>query len=236
MKEPFAGDQKHLDHFLLNYEKVVIDALLPRVPLWLNTAHLTLMTILWAVGVILFGFLATHSMNWLWGFSICIFFQHITDMLDGAVGRSRNTGLIKWGFYMDHFLDYIFMCAMVIGYSFILPSSYAPFVLLCLTLVGGFMVHTFLDFGITNDFKISFNRFGVSEIRYVFIIFNMALMTFGKDLFIKILPYFIVGFGIALFTIVYKSQQLYQRMDMDLLRQKRIEKWKKKKMLTEEYV
>jgi phosphatidylglycerophosphate synthase len=30
-----------------------------------------------------------------------IVFQYITDLLDGEIGRKRNTGLIKWGFYMD---------------------------------------------------------------------------------------------------------------------------------------
>ena len=104
-------------------------------------------------------------------------------MLDGEVGRSRNSGLIKWGFYMDHFLDYIFLCAIIIGYSFLLPSTYFFLTLLCLTFTAGFMVHAFMDFAITNNFKISCNQFGVSEMRWVLILFNILLMILGKGLF-----------------------------------------------------
>jgi hypothetical protein len=36
--------------------------------------------------------------------------QWFTDCLDGALGRYRDTGIPKWGYYMDHFLDFVFMC------------------------------------------------------------------------------------------------------------------------------
>ena len=104
----FAGDKKELVHFLAPLEKKFIDAACAYIPLQIGTVHLTLMTILWSGGIVMAGYLARTDMRWLWLFSVCIFLQYVTDMLDGAVGRMRNTGLIKWGFYMDHFLDYIF--------------------------------------------------------------------------------------------------------------------------------
>ncbi len=211
--ESFAGGKKQLNHFLLFYEQKIINALLPRVPLWLGTVELTLMTLAWAAGVVVCGSLADGDIRWLWAFNACIFLQHITDMLDGAVGRARNTGFIKWGFYVDHILDYVFLCAIVAGYSFLLPSSYAFLVLLCLAISGGFMVHVFLDFAITNDFKISFNRFGVSEIRYVLIVFNIALIFFGKELFINVFPFIVSLFFIALCVVVYESQKNYRFAD-----------------------
>ena len=158
-----------------------LKAALPWVPQQVSTVHLTLMTIAWSVGVIIAGYLSQGDMRWLWLFNICIFMQYVTDMLDGQVGRSRNTGLIKWGFYMDHFLDYIFLSSIVMGYSFLLPSSYFFLTLLCLTFTAGFMVHTFMDFSITNNFKISCNQFGVSEMRWVLILFNILLMFLVKD-------------------------------------------------------
>jgi phosphatidylglycerophosphate synthase len=108
-KQTFAGDKKHLIHCLAPLEKRIIAALLPKVPMNVTTVHLTLCTLLWSAGVITAGALAVVDMRWLWLFSACIVLQHVTDMLDGAVGRARNTGLIKWGFYMDHFLDYVFL-------------------------------------------------------------------------------------------------------------------------------
>ena len=146
-------------------------------------------------------------------FSACIFLQYVTDMLDGAVGRLRHTGLIKWGFYMDHFLDYIFLCSVVVGYSFLLPLSYFPLVLLCLVVSAGFMVHVFLDFSITNDFKISCNQFGVSETRMVFILFNIALMAFGKQLLAGIFPFFVAVSAAALVFLVFTAQKTYRHID-----------------------
>ena len=53
----------------------------------------------------------------LWFVSLMIVLQYLTDLFDGEVGRQRNTGLIKWGFYMDHFLDYLFLSSLVfVGY------------------------------------------------------------------------------------------------------------------------
>lgn len=220
MSEEFTGDKKRLNHFLLNYERKIIAACLPLVPSWISTVHLTLMTILWSAGVVFFGYLSNCDIRWLWAFSVCIFFQHITDMLDGEVGRMRRTGLIEWGFYADHFLDYVFLCAIVIGYSFLLPPVYSLLVLLHLAVTGGFMIHVFLDFAITKDFKISFNRFGVSEIRYALIFLNVLLIFFGKELFIKIFPLIVSICFLGLVFLVYKSQKIYRIMDMNRLGQK----------------
>ncbi len=220
MSEHFSGDQKHLDHFLRSYEKKLISTFLPLVPAWMSTVHLTLMTFLWAALVVFLGYLSAKNIHWLWGSSACIFFQHITDMLDGEIGRVRNEGLVKWGFYMDHFLDYVFTCAIIAGYLFLLPSEYFPLVLLCFAVTGGFMVHTLMDFSITGDFKISFNRVGVAEARYFLIVLNTALIVFGKELFVAVFPFIVLFSGVALGVIVYQSQKMYARFDKNVLAHK----------------
>jgi phosphatidylglycerophosphate synthase len=212
-EQTFNGDKKHLVHFLVPYEKKFLKAALPWVPGQVSTVHLTLMTIAWSIGVIIAGYLSQGDIRWLWMFSACILMQYVTDMLDGQVGRSRNTGLIKWGFYMDHFLDYIFLCSIVMGYSFLLPSSYFFLTLLGLTFITGFMIHTFMDFSITNNFKISCNQFGVSEMRAVLIISNLVLMVAGKGLLIQIFPFFVGASFIGLCLLVYTSQKTYRHID-----------------------
>ncbi len=210
----FRGDKKELVHFLVPYEKEFIDAALPFIPPQISTAHLTLMTLFWSGGIVMAGYMARADMRWLWLFSVCIFLQYITDMLDGAVGRVRNTGLIKWGFYMDHFLDYVFLSAIVIGYSFLLPPSYSLWSLFALAFSAGFMVHTLMDFAITNHFKISYSHFGVSEARLVLIIFNIILIILGPGILIHMFPFFVGALFIALCTIVYRSQKSYAHIDV----------------------
>lgn len=211
--QPFNGDLKHLDHFLLSFEQKVIAFLLPKVPLWLGTVQLTLMTLVWSAGVIAFGYYAAQDIRWLWMFNLCVVFQYITDMLDGAVGRARNTGLVKWGFYADHFLDYVFVCSIVIGYSCLLPEKQHFLVLVCLSLAGGLMAHTFLDFGITNAYKISYFRIGVSELRGFVVVFNIAVISFGKKMLALVFPYVVAGLFLVLAVIVYRSQIGYRAMD-----------------------
>ncbi len=212
-KNIFTGDKKHLIHFLVPYEKKLIDGLLPLVPLQLGTAQLTLMTILWSIGVIATGYLAQKNIQWLWGFSACILAQYVSDMLDGAVGRMRNTGLIKWGFYMDHFLDYVFLSSIIIGYSFLLPASYGFWTLACLACSAGFMMHVLMDFSITGNFKISCNYFGVSEARLTLVIFNTILIFAGQAILVNIFPFFVVATFAALVITVYACQKVYRHID-----------------------
>ena len=220
MENRLTGDRKRLDHFLLGYETKLLSAFLPLVPTWMGTVQLTLLTFVWAALVIFSGRLAAGNIQWLWGFSACIFVQHITDMLDGEIGRRRNTGLIKWGFYMDHFLDYAFTCAVIAGYSFLLPWVYLPWVVLCLAASGGFMVHTLMDLSITGDFKISFNRVGVAEVRYFLIVLNTALIVFGAGLFAVVFPFIVLASCVALAAVVYKSQKTYALLDKNALKTK----------------
>lgn len=115
-EEKFAGDKK--ETFVsptAALEKRFVTYWTPRIPQWLETYHLTLMTIVWSAGVLLFGWLAREDPRWLWPSSGMIFLQWLTDCFDGSVGRHRKTGLKLWGFYMDHLLDYFFMGSVFVG-------------------------------------------------------------------------------------------------------------------------
>ncbi|MBL8014227.1 MAG: hypothetical protein JNN05_10300 [Candidatus Omnitrophica bacterium] len=209
----FRGQHKVLIHFLAPYEKKLLLALLPNVPANITTAHLTLMTLAWSAGIVLSGYLAQTDLRWLWIFSACILLQYVTDMLDGAVGRARNTGLIKWGFYMDHFLDYVFLSSIVIGYSWLLPYSYWMLSLLCLMITAGFMVHAVMDFAVTNNFKISCGYFGVSEARLSLVALNVVLLASGTFILTWVFPVFVVAAGAALAIMVYRCQKIYSHLD-----------------------
>ena len=56
------------------------------------------------------GYLAGRSGNlhWLWLSSLMIALQWFTDAFD-AIGRHKNTGLVKWGFLYGSSADYVFL-------------------------------------------------------------------------------------------------------------------------------
>jgi len=210
----FAGDKKVGMSFLGPLEKKLVQKCVPLIPKGIETYHLTLLTIPTSLFIILFSALANVNMNFLWLVSLMIFWQYITDLFDGALGRYRNTGLIKWGYYMDHFLDYIFLCSILIGYSILLPAEFQFLQFCLLGIFGAFMVNSFLSFAATNEFRISYLGIGPTEVRLAFILVNTFLILFGKTYMGITLP-FILGLSlVGLAVTVYHTQKQIWDLDM----------------------
>ncbi len=219
--DDFAGDKKVGASVLSPLELRLKNWLVPKVPLAIETWHLTLTTLLWCALVVLFGYFARDNLAWLWAISLMIVCQYITDLLDGEVGRRRNTGLVKWGFYMDHFLDYIFLCCLVLaGYLFAPPQVEIWYIVL-MVLAGGFMVNSFLLFAATNQFEIYQFGMGPTEARLGLIGINAWIAIFGTDDFPWLLP---VACAVCLFALIVNSWQIHRRLwalDMQLKEQER---------------
>ena len=210
----FQGDKKFGQSLLHKPEEALKRVLLPLVPKWLETNHLTLMTLPWCGFILLFSYFARFNIHWLWGVSAMIAAQYVTDLLDGAIGRQRNTGLVKWGFYMDHFLDFAFLCAILIGYAILMPQAHRTGLFFVMALFAGFMVNSFLSFGATNRFQIAYLGMGPTEMRIVFILINTLLIVFGARWLTAALPYTLAGATFGLFFTVYRTQQELWRVDM----------------------
>ena len=213
--QTFDGDKKlPMRSLLARCERKFIDSNVSKFPRWLEGYHLTLMTIPWSAGLIVFGYLAKSRYHWLWLSSLMLFLQWFTDSFDGAIGRYRDTGIPKWGFYMDHLLDYVFMAAILIGYSFLFSGRFQQILYLLVPLFGCFMVSSYLAFGATNEFKITYLGTGPTEMRIWFIILNCAIIKFGVGWLEKILPYIIVLSIIFLCAVIYRTQKYIWKMDM----------------------
>lgn len=215
-KEEFAGHKKEGEWFLRKAEDNFRNKIVPDVPSFIETYHLTYLTLLWSGLIVLFGWLARGDINWLWLVSLMIVLQYITDLFDGALGRYRNTGLIKWGYYMDHFLDYLFLSSIITAYSFLFPPNFNMFFLGILILSAAFLVSTFLSFAASNKLSISFLNFGPTEGRIALIILNTLLIVFGVPLAQKTLPYILAMEIVVLFLMVYKTQRNLWKEDMAL--------------------
>ena len=152
----FHGDKKKGHSALYVQEEWLKARLLPLVPRRVETYHLTLTTVLWALLVPVFSLLARKNPLWMFGVSAMVVAQYVTDLLDGAIGRLRNTGLVKWGFYMDHLLDFLFLCSMLVGYALILPQGARTEIFILISLFATFMVTSFLSFAATQEFQIAY--------------------------------------------------------------------------------
>ena len=178
------------------FEKAFKNYLVPKISPYTETYYLTYLTLLWSALIIISGLLANKNSLWLLAFSVLIILQYFTDMLDGAVGRYKDTGLVKWGYYADHFLDYIFACSIIFGYHLYLQGSanYNPLYILI----------------------ISSGKIGPSEARMLVVLFNISLILFGNSWIIFILPYIAIAEALALITVTIRLQKELWQIDMKL--------------------
>jgi phosphatidylglycerophosphate synthase len=217
--QEFAGAHKTNTSFLSPLERRLAPIIVPLIPRWLETQHLTMLTLLWSLMILLFSFLAAGNIRWLWLVSLMILLQYVTDFIDGKVGKYRNTGLVRWGYYMDHLLDYFFLCSILLGYAFILPERSRFQLLLMLSLFAAYDFSTFLAFAASDKLKISYLKFGPTEFRLALIVINALLINFGTKHMIGGLKWVNAGAAVGLCVLIYTTQKKIWQLDMESRRQ-----------------
>ena len=201
------GDRKASASILAPIERRIARWALRLVPSWLESQHLTLMTLGWSAMVLAAAIPARSNPRWLVVASLAIVLQYLTDAVDGKVGQLRNAGIVRWGYYMDHLLDYVFLCAILITYSLLLPDRFEYLMTIVLAIAGGFMVSAFLARAVTGVLEISFVGLGPIEMRLIFVGINTWLATVGRAAMLQVVPY-VIGAALVVFTaLVYKTQR-----------------------------
>jgi phosphatidylglycerophosphate synthase len=173
-----------------------------------------MLTLVWSGLILFFSYLAKNDLRWLWGVSAMIAMQWVTDHYDGKIGKYRGTGLVRWGYYMDHLLDYFFLCSIIIGYSFILPERSRFQILIMLAIFAAYEFSTFLAFAATDKLKISYLKFGPTEFRLALIVINGLLVQFGTRQMVNGLKYVNIGAVVGLAVLVYRTHKVIWALDM----------------------
>jgi archaetidylinositol phosphate synthase len=212
--EEFAGASKVNVSFLKPLERRLEPIVLPRIPLWIESQHLTMLTLVWSFLILFFSYLARANLRWLWLVSLMIVLQWVTDHYDGKLGKYRDSGLVRWGYYMDHLLDYFFLCSLILGYAFILPEQ-SRFQLLCtLALFSAYEMSTFLTFAAIQELKISYLKFGPTEFRLALVIINALLIRYGLTHMIGALKFVNAGAAVGLVAMMYTNHRKIWQFDM----------------------
>ena len=214
-REQYALATKSSSSLLSPLERRLARRVLPHIPSWLETYHLTLLTLAWCAGLVLFGYMARADLRWLWASSLMVVMHYLTDFFDGKVGKYRDTGLVRWGFYMDHLLDFFFLCAVLAGYSFVLPERSSFHLLLVLSVFGGFVLNSFLAFTATGRLHISHLKLGPTEFRIALIVINTLVIFYGTRRMAKALPFVAAGGLVMLGALVYRTQRELWRRDLE---------------------
>lgn len=214
--ENLINGKKHSDKNYLSFiDNLVRRIFIPLVPSYIQTYHLTLCTLIFAIPMLASGFLAKQNLTWFWLHPILIILQFITDVLDGEIGRIRNTGLVRWGFYADHLFDFIFNNCLLITYSFIFPNHILQIFIILSMLNLLFLHEAFNTLILKEQYnKYGYSGFGSTEIRAVIILIDIIFIVFSPRLTPWILDLILISSFLFLVKIIYEKQKQIWQVDM----------------------
>lgn len=209
----FGGATKTGKSLLHAPEQKFIKWAIPKLPKFLMSHHLTYMTLAWSGLTIAFGFLADNDLVWIHGISVMALMQWLTDSLDGSLGKYRKQGLVRWGFFMDHILDFVFGGSIVIAYALFAPPEFEFLLLLLLLATGTIMASSFLSFASSNSFQVAFFGIGPTEVRIVYVAMNTFVWLFGTNVFWWGIPLVLAVNLVASIVLIARSSKELWHLD-----------------------
>jgi phosphatidylglycerophosphate synthase len=156
-------------------EKRALQWLAARTPQWVGPDHLTLLGLAAQVGAGL-GYALSARNQWaLLGVIACLALNWLGDSLDGTLARVRQRQRPRYGFYVDHMVDSFGALALMGGLA--LSGYMHPWIAIGL-LVAFLMlsIQSYLATHALGEFRLSFWRFGPTELRILLAIGNLALL------------------------------------------------------------
>ncbi len=170
--------QRINDHLFGPLERPALQWLAAHQPAWMNPDIMTLIGIVGALIIFAGYVLSRIEPAFLWLASFGFFVNWYGDSLDGTLARYRKIERPKYGFFVDHNVDVFSQLWIFAGLGL---SPYITFSLSMLALVGYLMVSVlvYVNTFVTGTFKISYGRFGPTEVRVIAVLANIVFVIFG---------------------------------------------------------
>ena len=156
-------------------EKRLLIWIAERLPAWINSDHLTVLAgLAMAAGGICYWIGPSHPAAMIAAIAMLVL-NWFGDSLDGTVARVRHHERPRYGFYVDHVLDVIGILMLLAGFAlggFMTPLVAAGFLVAYYLL----MVEIALATHAVGTFRISFFKFGPTELRILLAIGTLRLL------------------------------------------------------------
>ena len=181
-QERRTGKESHkrINDILLGpLERPALRWLAARMPRWVNPDILTGVGLLGSVVIFFSYWLTSITVHFLWLASLGLVINWFGDSLDGTLARFRKIERPKYGFFIDHTVDVVSTLLVVFGLGL---SPYVRFDIACLALIGYLVMSIFVYVRMCVEglFKISYGRFGPTEVRLIVIIANTIIYFLGN--------------------------------------------------------
>ncbi|MGD0986694.1 MAG: CDP-alcohol phosphatidyltransferase family protein [Candidatus Sulfotelmatobacter sp.] len=169
--------------FVANFEKGILIWLAKRLPPWINSDHLTLLGFVAQCLVGVCYALAKSNPRMLLAGAICLALNWLGDSLDGTLARVRNRQRARYGFYVDHITDTIAAFFLMGGLA--LSGYVHPLVALGMLIAFLMLsIEAYLATYALGEFRLSYWKFGPTEIRILLAAGNIALLRHSVVRFI----------------------------------------------------
>ena len=179
-KEHSVEQHSRVNRILLGpLERPALKWLAEHMPRWMTPDILTGIGFLGAVIIAVSYYLTNYNPAFLWLASFGFVVNWFGDSLDGSLARFRHIERPRYGFFLDHTLDSASETVIFIGLGL---SPYVNLDLAFLALVGYLLlsIFVFISTYVSGEFKISYGRFGPTEIRAVAILANTVIFFLGN--------------------------------------------------------
>jgi len=188
MKEEttFTHAKRRQESLLAPLERPTLQWLVRRLPLWINSDHLTLIAIVAMFGAGLCFWAAKYDIRWLFSIPFALAANWFGDSLDGTLARYRNQQRPRFGFYVDHICDCLSTIFIATGMALsgLMTSAIAMGVIIAFLMLS---VEAYLTAYTLGNFNISVGYFSPTELRIALALGILALIRwphariFGAD-------------------------------------------------------
>src|SRR5271169_4897571 len=171
---PFPDMLRIQESWVASVEKRVLLWLAARTPDHINPDHLTVLGLAAQIGAGACYALASRNRYALLGVIACLALNWLGDSLDGTLARVRQRLRPRYGFYVDHMVDSFGGLALLGGLA--LSGYMHPRIAIGLLIAFLMLsIQSYLATHALGEFRISFWRFGPTELRILLAVGNLAL-------------------------------------------------------------
>jgi archaetidylinositol phosphate synthase len=171
---PFPQTLRVQESWVSATEKRALLWLAAHTPQQIGPDHLTLLGLTAQVGAGVCYALAPWNHVALLGVIVCLALNWIGDSLDGTVARVRQCQRPRYGFYVDHMVDSFGSIALMGGLA--LSGYMHPRIAIGLLIAFLMLsIQSYLATHALGEFRLSFWRFGPTELRILLAVGNLAL-------------------------------------------------------------
>jgi len=173
-KSRFVPATRIQQSLVATLEKNTLTYLAARTPSSINSDHLTILGFVSQCSAgICYGLARSNPYTLLLGI-LCLALNWLGDSLDGTLARARNQERPRYGFYVDHISDTIAALFLMGGMAlsgYVHPGIALGMLVAFLTL----SIEAYLATYTLGSFRLSYWKFGPTEIRILLAIGNLAL-------------------------------------------------------------